>query len=363
MKKKLQRFFVILNNSFDFSWLFHNTKAQSGAKCTCSYCTMASSGGGFDEHRNKRKPEDLSSDEDGDTSKPAEKKKMEKTPVKSSGLATSSGQANPPNSHQGGATNVVPSGTNQTLPAPSFEELNEVCTQMSQELGNLDETEATGDSYASKTRRVRKFYPYTVYVVCGDATREYLEKNHYVGFENFIFQAKTKLSFEENKDLLIDWCLYKGSYAMVACANKKSALWVKSQVAVFTYEQKITRSYFQWERSEAILYSVFLQGSFWKQKHMKPNWVLGQIFRANNLKGSFRNVTYDTKRNANGVFLEWEPIEADLISSLGKMTTLNCLTCNPTLRQRRRRARTEAEFLEFLRTDPGVKAQNLTIMV
>ena len=145
MMKKLKSFFEELINCFDLSWYFDNTIS----KCTCSYCTMASSGGGgFDELRKKRKPEDFSSDENGDTaSKPAEKKKMEKTPVKSSGLATSSGQANPPNPHQGGATNVVPSGTNQNITAPSFEELNEVCNQMSQELGNLDKTEADGDSY------------------------------------------------------------------------------------------------------------------------------------------------------------------------------------------------------------------------
>ena len=113
-----------------------------------------------------------------------------------------------------------------------------------------------------------------------------------MAFEEFIWQHRIKLSFEENQKLSIDWILYKGSYAMVACGNKTTAMWVKNLINSFTFEEKITSAYFAWERSEAKVFSVFLQGSLWRKKSFKANWVLGNILTQNGLRGEFRNVTY-----------------------------------------------------------------------
>ena len=49
------------------------------------------------------------------------------------------------------------------------------------------------------------------------------------------------------------------------------------------------------------------------------------------------------------------------ILKLDGMSSLNCLTCKPTLNKRVRKAKSEEEFLAGLQKDPQFKAQNLAV--
>ena len=260
----------------------------------------------------------------------------------------------------GAATNA--SGSNPgTFKPPTNEDLMEVCAKMSQELGQ-DQDQGGADTFASRAKKAKRFFPYTVFIVSGENNDESLDKRHYVAFQEFIWQARIKLTFLENEKVKIEWMSFHGTYGMVACDDKATASWVRSKAQVFKFEEKSTRSYYQWERQESVVYGVFLKGPMFRQKQMKPNWALGQIFKANNLVGDFRNVSWDTKRNPGGVYLEFEPCGQELILKLDGMSTLNCLTCKPTLNKRVRKARTEDEFLAGLKKDPQFRAQNLAVI-
>jgi hypothetical protein len=343
------------------------------------------------DSRNKRKSGDLSSDEESKNLNPEKKHEGTKTffpmaaaPPAAAGSASASptwpptrdpnrplpplpGQQQIYDKIAGESTNS--SGQNQlpsgAFKAPSNKELIDVCVRMSQELGQDDQggTGGTGapETFASKAKKAKRFFPYTVFIVSGENSDESLDKRHYVAFQEFIWQARIKLTFEENEKVKIEWMQFHGTYGMVACDDKDTARWVRSKAQVFKFEEKSTRSYFQWERQESVVYGVFLKGPMFRQKQMKPNWALGQIFKANNLVGEFRNVSWDTKRNPGGVYLEFEPCGQDLITRLDGMSSLNCLTCKPTLNKRVRKAKTEEEFLAGLQKDPQFKAQNLTV--
>ena len=245
---------------------------------------------------------------------------------------------------------------------PTNEDLMDVCVKMSQELGQ-DQDQGGADTFASRAKKAKRFFPYTVFIVSGENTDESLDKRHYVAFQEFIWQARIKLTFEENEKVKIEWMQFHGTYGMVACDDKATANWVRCKAQVFKFEEKSTRSYYQWERQESVVYGVFLKGPMFRQKQMKPNWALGQIFKANNLVGDFRNVSWDTKRNPGGVYMEFEPCGQDLILKLDGMSTLNCLTCKPTLNKRVRKAKTEEEFLAGLKKDPQFRAQNLAVIL
>ena len=355
--------------------------------------------------RNKRKSENLSSDEEKIAFNPEKKhegfntffpasaamslqqQQLQQIYDNTDGSSTASGPSQPPvgaataAATEAGAA-AIPSwppkgrksrndialgdaiGASGSNPAafkpPTNEDLMKVCAQMSQELGQEDQG-GGAETFASKAKKAKRFFPYTVFIVSGENTDESLDKRHYVAFQEFIWQARIKLSFEENEKVKIEWMQFHGTYGIVACDDKVSATWVRSKAQVFKFEEKSTRSYYQWERQESVVYGVFLKGPMFRQKQMKPNWALGQIFKANNLVGDFRNVSWDTKRNPGGVYLEFEPCGQELILKLDGMSSLNCLTCKPTLNKRVRKAKSEEEFLAGLQKDPQFKAQNLAV--
>ena len=340
------------------------------------------------DSRNKRKSGDLSSDEESFKLNPEKKHEGSKTffPAAAAAAAPVAVPSWPPKGGQNrplpplpdqqqiydniAEESTISSGQNQlpmaAFKAPSNADLMNVCVKMSQELGQDDQGGAGGgtgtpETFASKAKKAKRFFPYTVFIVAGENHDESLDKRHYVAFQEFIWQARIKLTFEENQKVKIEWMQYHGSYGMVACDDKVTATWVRSKAQVFKFEEKSTRSYFQWERQESVVYGVFLKGPMFRQKQMKPNWALGQIFKANNLVGEFRNVSWDTKRNPGGVYLEFEPCGGELNTKLDGMSSLNCLTCIPTLNKRVRKAKTEEEFLAGLQKDPQFKAQNLSV--
>ena len=238
---------------------------------------------------------------------------------------------------------------------PNNQELGAVIQQMHQELGFKAEDDATEESYLSKAKKIKRFYPYTVFIVAGETVDLPLTQRHYVAFEEFIWQKRIKLSMEENEKLTIEWMSFHNSYAIAACESKETGLWVKASAHVFKWEDKTTRAFFAWERRQSVVFGVFLKGPMWKQRHMKPNWVLGKIFQANGLIGDFKNVSYDTKRNPGGVWLEFEPVGSELESKLNSMTVLNCLTCKPFLNRRIRKEKSEETFIQGLLKDPALK--------
>lgn len=92
---------------------------------------------------------------------------------------------------------------------------------------------------------------------------------------------------------------------------------------------------------------------------MKANWALGQIFKCNNLKGEWKHISWDAKRNDSGIYVEFEPIGADLIKQLDSLSVLNCLTCRPFLNKRKRKERNETDFIASLLKDPSLKDVNV----
>ena len=167
------------------------------------------------------------------------------------------------------------------------------------------------------------------------------------------------MTFEENESLKIEWMSYHNSYGVAACEDKPTGIWVKNCAHIFKYEERATRAYFPWEREETVVFGLFLKGQLFRQRHIKPNWALGQIFKANNLVGEWKHISWDTKRNSAGVYLEFEPVGAELIQKLDGMSTLNCLTCKPFLNKRIRKERTEEEFFAGLKKDPSLKDVNV----
>ena len=339
--KRIRRGFSNLNRSLDTVFLF-----WFGASET----KLSGEPRKMSENEHKRKSDKMD-DQNVEAPAPAEKKNKGEKSSQSTPSRPLSAAANP--SSSGGGASALPNSEDSAFVAPPTEDFITLCDEMNKELSlkaGVDE-----NSYAGKIRAPQKVYPYALFILAADATRENLEKAHFNGFQDYVFQARVKLAHEENQKLVIDWMNHYNSYGVAACATKDTALWLKAQAAVFKYKEKSTRCVFHWERQSATLYSVFLQGAMWKQKNMKPNWVLAKILEANNLRGEFRGVSYDTKRNSRGVFMEFEPISEELKSGLDQKSWLNCFTCNPVLRKRVRKERSEEEFLTFLsKRDPAV---------
>ena len=240
--------------------------------------------------------------------------------------------------------------TSPTL--PSDEEFNQIAADMA---GKESKTNAEGSSatYAGKAKKVKQDYPFALYVLAeSENLAENLSKKHYAAFEEFIWHARLKLSLVQNKKLLIDWMIYRdNSYGLIACADRDTAVWVKTQANAFKYEGKSTRPLFRWEQEDTWIFSMFLTGDYFKKKECKPNWITGQIFALNGLDGQFRNATLDKKTNQDGAYLSFEPVGKKLTDQLASMSILECNLCRPELQRRLRKQRSESEFLEQFRKD------------
>ena len=245
----------------------------------------------------------------------------------------------------GGGAADTPLNEDGSVKLPSEGDLETIIDEMSSDL--KIKADGEGNSFSAKLKAPRKVYPYALYILAAETARENLDADHFEGFQLHVFYAKAKLSMDENQKIVIDWMIHQGQYGLAACASKNTALWLKAQAAAFKFNDKATRCFFRWERAETTLYSVFLQGSMWARKTMKPNYVLGKILAANGLQGEFRGVNYDRK-HSKGVWMEFEPVTPSLITALNQRTWLNCFTSNPILRKRKRAARTEEEVLRSL---------------
>ena len=242
--------------------------------------------------------------------------------------------------------------------SPATDQLKEVCDQMSQEINEKN----PGDEalFASRAKKAKKFYPYTVFIVAGETSDKPLDKRHYTAFEEFIWQKRIKMTFEENDNLKIEWMSYHDTYGVACCEDKPTGVWIKNVAHIFKHEEKATRAYFPWEREQSVVFGVFLKGPMFRQRHIKPNWALGQIFRANNLVGDWKSISWDSKRNSSGIYLEFEPVGEQLIKKLETMPFLNCLTCKPVLHRRTRKEKSEEDYLAGLKKDPALKDVKIT---
>ena len=354
----------------------------------CSYCAKNISGQSADlispgmsknpsqRSSQKRGAENLSSNED--LSQNPGKKQGTSTPEKKgyraltpADMASNSNLHWPPvgGSNEDQAEDVTDgaSGGDDSVNfvSPATSALKEVCEQMSQEMTEKSqETGAKGpedgtESFASKAKKTKKLLPYTVFIVAGKFEDRPLIQRHYTAFEEFVFQKRIKLNFEENQRTKLEWMSYHGSYGVAGCEDKPSGNWIKNCAQTFIFEERHTRAYYYWGREESVVYGLFLKGLFWRQKHIKPNWALGQIFKANNLQGEWKHISWDSKRNSAGIWLEFEPVGADLIQKLDTMSVLNCLTCKPLLNQRKRKERSESDFIASLLKDPSLKDVNV----
>ena len=159
----------------------------------------------------------------------------------------------------------VPTDGDVNFVSPATSALKQVCDQMSQEINEKNqETGAKGPedgewTFASKAKKTKKLYPYTVFIVAGEFEDRPLIQRHYTAFEEFIFQERTKLTFEENQKIYLEWMSYHGSYRVAACLDKQSGLWVKNCAQTFIFEERHTRAYFSWQREESVVYVFFLK--------------------------------------------------------------------------------------------------------
>ena len=201
--------------------------------------------------------------------------------------------------------------------APGEANLKEVCEQMSQELGaSKAPDDGKAGTFAAAAKKSKKLYPYTVFIVAGENEDRPLIHRHYTAFEEFIFQKRIKLTFEENENLKIEWMSFHGSYGVAVCGDKPTENWVKNCAQIFKFEERSTRAYFPWQRAESVLYGIVLKCSMFRQKHFKANWTLGQIFKANNLVDEWKHISWDVKRNSQGIYLECQPIGVELLKKL-----------------------------------------------
>ena len=351
--------------------LNHNVNIiQSQAyNCDCRFCVKtdqdilpltSSMSQNSDRSSQKRASICLSSDEEN-SQNPEKKLGLSVSPSASMATGSSSSLGWPPLSGARGgsqeeALTDVSMPPVQTFNPPGTSALKEVCDQMIQEFSGKNPLQPGDDaSFASKAKKVRKFYPFTVFIVAGETYDKPLDKRQYTAFEEFIWQKRIKMTYEENNDLKIEWMSYHDSYGVVCCEDKPTGVWVKNAALTFKFEEKATKAYFPWEREESVVFGVFLKGPMFRQKHIKPNWALGQIFKANNLVGDWKSISWDSKRNPSGIYLEFEPVGEELIQKLEKMQFLNCLTCKPILNRRTRKGKSEEAYLAGLKTDPALK--------
>ena len=201
-------------------------------------------------------------------------------------------------------------------------------------------------SYADAAgKKVKKDYPYTLYVQQGTTKREPISKAHFSSFEKHLWKERFKLEPEDNARIIIDFVAHHNGYGIVACTSPLSSTWVKKVALAFTFGTVGTRAWSRWERGQALIFSGFLHGNCYKEPDMKAKYVLSTILKWNGLQGNFEILTWDCKK-ANGVFLSFEP-KGPLAAKLSNMKRLNAGNCTLVLQKRLRKARTELEFQEF----------------
>ena len=112
---------------------------------------------------------------------------------------------------------------------------------------------------------------------------------------------------------------------------------MKTFAAEFSFGSEKTRAWSRWERSDAIVYSMYLHGYTWIDPEYTPNALLNNLLRQNGLKGKFEITTW--KKVSSGVQCVFEPHD-DLIGawlvhhlleplhpSVGGPPASFCLTC------------------------------------
>ena len=216
---------------------------------------------------------------------------------------------------------------------------------------NNDSTNNSGTTWAEAAagganKRVKKDYPFTLYVQQGQLKREPITKAHFSAFEKQLWKERLRLSPEDNAKIIIDFVTHHQGYGVVACVNHETAQWVRKVASGFKFGPTLTRAWARWERTEAHVYSAFLQGSCYKDADMKPKYVLSTILKFNGLQGTFDIITW--KSVPSGIYFCMEP-KGLLAAKMSRITRLNGGNCVLHLEKRLRKARTEAEFLEFQR--------------
>ena len=197
---------------------------------------------------------------------------------------------------------------------------------------------------AAGPKKVKKDYPFTLYVQQGVTKREPITKAHFTAFEKHLWKERFKLQPEDNAKIIIDFIVHNQGYGVVACTTRESAQWVKKVAAGFRFGTIHTRAWARWERSEAWIFSGFLQGSCYKDPEMKAKYVLSTILKWNGFQGNFEIITWSPA--PNGVFISFEP-KGILAAKLSQVTRLNGGNCVLHLEKRLRKARTEEQFLEW----------------
>ena len=105
-----------------------------------------------------------------------------------------------------------------TVPRPK-RTINQGCLDKNCE--NATGTDET--SFAAKTRKSKRSYPFARYILAGSEVRGNLTRPHYLAWEEFIFSTKIKMSVQENSMIKIDFTLFCGNYSLVAFADKSTA--------------------------------------------------------------------------------------------------------------------------------------------
>ena len=206
-------------------------EARPTKHCTCERCVMSTPSS---ENSGKRKSEKME-DQSLEGKAPAEKRRNEDNPP----ISTATGVNTPqPSTSDGGIAAALPPSEDSSFVAPATEDFQKLCDEMSKEL----DLKADGDgiSYAAMLRARRKIYPYALFILAADSAKENLSKPHFDAFQDYVFHARIKLTAEENGKLIIDWMVHKNYYGVAACTSKETALWLKSQAAVFKFEEKST---------------------------------------------------------------------------------------------------------------------------
>ena len=237
---------------------------------------------------------------------------------------------------------------------PNPEEFDKIISEIGLDNNLENASGAVGTSFAAKSKKAKRSYPFALYILAGSENRESLTKPHYMAWEQFIFSTRIKMSKQESSMLKIDFTIFRGNYGLIACADKNTAKWIQTQTKAFKFEEKNTRAWARWENEEAWIFSVFVHSLCFKDPKCKANWLANQILTQNGLDGDFRNATIDRKPK-DGVFLSFEPISQDLIQKLNSMQRLDCILGNSIIEKRIRKSRTESEFLEMLNKNPNFK--------
>ena len=301
---------------------------------------------GMNQH--KRQLSSSSSSESLNTFRIPKKVDTKKTPTKSEMESRSAATMTSPVKTEEAMDDVVVDSEVEDLEDNQLEHL-EISAK-----GSLDKEEVNvagssggASSWAEAAaggRKVKKDYPFTLYVQKGTTKREPISKAHFTAFEKFLWKERFKLSQEDNEKIVIDFVAHSNGYGIVACVNQTSSNWVKKVTQGFKHGGEGTRAWSRWERSSAVIFSGWLGGSCFKDNDMKPNYVLSNILKLNSLQGNFEILSWEKK--AGGCWISFEP-RGPLVGKLQNMKRLNAGISTLVLHKRLRQERSEEEFLKF----------------